>query len=169
VKPGVMNHWLTTPEGLNKIHIMSTYTQLIYQLIFGPENRQKCLIKENRDELFKYIAGILKESKCHVYQINGIEDHLHIVTHIHPSVAISSLVKNIKVASNNFIKDTNLFPGFRNWQEGYAAFSYSYKEKNRLIEYVSNQELHHKKISYREELKNLLNEHGVIYEEQYLL
>jgi len=148
---------------------MSTYTQLIYQLVFGPENRQKCLIKDNRDELFKYITGILKESKCHIYQINGVEDHLHIVTHIHPTVAISSLVKNIKVASNNFIKEKGLFPKFRSWQEGYAAFSYSYNEKSRLIEYVRNQEMHHRKISYRDELINLLNEFGVSYDEKYLL
>lgn len=148
---------------------MSKYTQLIYQLVFGPENRQKCLIKENRDELFKYITGILKECKCHIYQINGVEDHLHIVTHIHPSISISTLVKNIKVASNNFIKDKGLFPEFRNWQEGYAAFSYSYNEKSRLIEYVRNQEIHHNKISYRDELINLLNEFGVSYDEKYLL
>ena len=148
---------------------MSTYTQLIYQLVFGTENRQKCLIKENRDELFKYITGILKESKCHIYQINGVEDHLHIVTHIHPSIAISNLVKNIKVASNSFIQDKCLFPKFTHWQEGYAAFSYSYDQKSRLIEYVSNQELHHRKISYRDELINLLNEHGVSFDEKYLL
>src|SRR5205814_4492555 len=119
---------------------MSTYTQIIYQIVFGTKSREQTLIKENRDELFKYISGILKNKNCHLYCINGVEDHVHIITHLHPSVSLASIVKDIKMASTVYIKEKNLFPNFKGWQEGYGAFTYSIKEKYNLIEYVKNQE-----------------------------
>lgn len=126
-------------------------------------------MKAQRDRLFKYISGILKNKKCHLYRINGVEDHLHIITHLHPAVALSSLVKDIKLGSSVFIKEHNLFPGFNAWQQGYGAFTYSIKEKARLIEYVKNQEEHHERVGFREEYVCLLEEHGISFEEKYLL
>ena len=147
---------------------MSTYTQLIYQIVFSTKNRQPVLQKEKRDDLFKYIWGIMKNKKCHLYRINGVKDHLHIVTHIHPTLTVSGLVKDIKVSSGNFIKRENLFAGFEGWQAGYAAFTYKVNAVDNLIEYVKNQEEHHKKMSYREELINLLNEHKIEFDDRYL-
>ncbi|MGN8224031.1 IS200/IS605 family transposase [Gracilimonas sp. BCB1] len=147
---------------------MSTYTQLLYQIVFSTKNRKPVLNKDKRKELYKYIWGILKNKKCHLYQINGIENHIHIITHIHPSIAISSLVKDIKLASSKFIKKNELFSDFQGWQSGYGAFTYSIEAKDRLIEYVRNQEEHHKLISFLEEYKALLNEHDVSFNEQYL-
>ena len=102
---------------------MGTYTQILYQIIFSTKYREPVMIKANRVELFKYITGILENKKCKLYQINGVEDHLHILTHIHPSVSLSDLVKDIKVASSIFIKEKKLFPGFIGWQVGYGAFT----------------------------------------------
>lgn len=147
---------------------MSTYTQILYQIVFSTKNRESVLQKENRPELFRYIWGILKNKKCHLYRINGVEDHLHIVTHLHPAVALASLVKDIKVASSEHIKEKNLFPNFGGWQDGYGGFTYSIKAKDTLIEYVKNQEEHHKKISFREEFITLLREHEVEFDEKYL-
>lgn len=147
---------------------MSTYTQILYQIVFSTKSRKPTLFKENRTELFKYIWGILKNKKCHLYRINGVEDHLHIVTHIHPTVALASLVKDIKLAASAHIKENNLFPDFRGWQEGYAAFTYSIDAKDNLIEYVKNQEAHHKTKTFKEELIALLLEHGIEFEEKYL-
>lgn len=148
---------------------MSTYTQILYQIVFGTKHHQKTLAADKRDELFRYIAGILKNKKCHLYRINGVENHLHIVTHLHPSVALSDLVKDIKLASSEFIKTNNLFPHFGGWQDGYGAFTYSIEAKDRLIEYVKNQQEHHRVKTYREEVIELLKEHGVEYDERYLL
>lgn len=148
---------------------MSTYTQILYQIVFGTKYREKVLLKDGRDELFKYITGLIKNKNCHLYIINGVEDHIHIVTHLHPSVSLSSLVKDIKLASSIYIKEKNLFKDFINWQEGYGAFTYSIKEKDRLIEYVKNQEEHHRKKSFREEYVKLLGEHGIEFDEKYLL
>lgn len=87
--------------------------------------------------------GIVKNKDCHLYRINGVDDHIHIVTHLHPSVSLASLVKDIKLASSDFIKKMELFKRFGGWQDGYGAFTYSINEKYRLIEYVKNQEVHH--------------------------
>lgn len=148
---------------------MSTYTQLIYHIVFTPKHRSPILEKSNRPILFKYITGLLKNKKCHLYQINGVEDHIHILTHVHPTIPISNLVKDIKLASSSFIKSENLFPLFQEWQVGYGAFTCSYMDKEVLIKYIANQEEHHKKLDYKEELINLLKEHGISFDEKYLL
>ncbi len=148
---------------------MSTYTHVLYQIVFSTQKRRPCLSKENRDKLYKHIWGTLNNKNCHLYRINGIEDHLHIITHLHPSIALASLVKDIKLSSSSMIKQKLLFPSFNGWQNGYAAFTYSISEKSRLIEYVKNQEVHHKKMSFKEELIRLLKEHEIEYDEKYLL
>jgi REP element-mobilizing transposase RayT len=147
---------------------MSTYTQILYQIVFGTKHREKTLTREGRQDLFKDIWGILKNKNCHLYQIGGIEDHLRIITSIHPSIALASLVKDIKIGSTSFIKEKRIFQHFNGWQDGYAAFTYSIDAKNNLIEYVKNQEAHHYKKTFKEELTALLNEHGVEYDEKYL-
>jgi putative transposase len=105
---------------------MSTYTQLLYQIVFSTKYRNPSLTKPNRDELYKYIWGVLKNKNCHLYRIGGIDDHLHIVTHIHPSVALADLVKDIKLASSDYIKTNQLFPNFRwlaSWLRRFHLFN----------------------------------------------
>ena len=148
---------------------MSTYTQIIYQIVFSTKNRESILSKDNRSKLFEYIVGIFRNNKCHLYRINAVEDHVHIVSHLHPTVALASLVKDIKIASSAFIKEKALFKHFVGWQEGYGAFTYSFRDKGKLIEYVKNQEEYHKKTTFREEYIALLNEHGIEFDEKYLL
>lgn len=91
---------------------MSTYTQILYQIVFSTKDRKKVLIEENQEKLFRFIWGILKNKNCVLYQINSIEDHLDIATHLHPTIALSSLVKDIKIASALWIKENRIFPGF---------------------------------------------------------
>ena len=148
---------------------MSTFTQILYQIVFSTKNRERTLTPDGRSTLFGYITGIHKAKGCHLYRLNGIEDHIHIATHVHPSVALASLVKDIKLATSDFIKKEALFRNFAGWQDGYAAFTYSYKDKDALIEYIKNQEQHHKTLSFKEELIDLLNEHGIEFNEKYLL
>ena len=147
---------------------MSTYTQILYQIVFSTKNRDRTLTSDKRPELFEYIWGILKNKNCHLYRINGVEDHIHIVSHLHPTIPLAKLVKDIKLASSSFIKDKGLYKNFTGWQDGYGAFTYSFKDKDKLIEYVKNQEEHHVKISFKEEYITLLKEHGVEFDEKYL-
>jgi putative transposase len=102
-----------------------------------------------------------------VYIINGVEYHIHILFALHPSVSLSSLVKVIKLASFQLIKEPNLFP-FTSWQKGYAAFTYSLEAKDNLIEYFKKQEEDHKEFNFKEELITLLEENRVEYDLQYL-
>jgi len=148
---------------------MSTYTQILYQIVFSTKNREHTLLKINRDELYKYIWGVLKNKNCHLYRIGGITDHIHLVIGLHPAIPLASLIKDIKLASSDHIKAFQLFPEFNGWQVGYGGFTYSFKDKDKLIEYVKNQEEHHATKSYLEELKELLKEHGIEYDEKYLM
>ncbi len=148
---------------------MSTFTQILYQIVYSTKYRERTLNAENRKELYKYIWGILKNNNCHLYQIGGVEDHVHIVTHIHPSVALAKLIKDIKLASTDYIKKENLFPYFNGWQDGYGAFTYSIEAKEDLSKYVLNQEEHHRCKTFIEEYKELLQEHKIEFDEKYLL
>ena len=148
---------------------MSTYTQIIYHIIFGTKYHQQVLHKANRQKLFQYITGILQNKNCHLYQINGIENYIHILFHLHPTIALSDIVKDIKLASSKFIKENNFFPDFIGWQNGYGAFTYSISAKQTLIAYIQNQEEHHKVKSFREEFIQLLKDNGIDFDEKYLL
>jgi len=110
-----------------------------------------------------------KRKKCHLYRINGIENHIQIITHIHPTISLASLIKDIKLSRSLQIRKNSLFKAFNCWQEEYGAFTYSIKEKDRLIEYVKNQETHHKIVTFREEYIELLKEHDIEFDESYLL
>ena len=148
---------------------MSTYTQLIYHIVFSTKHREPTLLKRERRRLFTYIHQLLTNKNCHLYRINGVEDHLHILTHIHPSIAISTLVKDIKLATSDMIKKEGVFPDFNGWQDGYGAFSESIKAKERLMNYITNQEEHHTKVSFLEEYKTLLEEYEIDFDPKYLL
>jgi putative transposase len=148
---------------------MSTHTSIVYHIIWTPYKRKPIMAKGPRRELFNYIFGIMKKKDCHVYRINGVEDHLHIAASLHPSVSLASLIKDIKLASNQMIKSNNLFEGFEGWQEGYAAFTHNYSTLDTLVNYIKNQEEHHKKESFMEEYLKLLNENGVKFDPRYLL
>lgn len=149
---------------------MSTYTQILYQLVFGSKDYSPFLTIENENVLFSYIAGILRNKACHSYIVGGASNHVHILTHLHPTVALSPLIKDIKMASHKMIlENRNIFNKFSGWQVGYGGFTYHINSKEKLIRYVVNQREHHKIHSFKEELTKLLKEHSIDYEDDYLL
>lgn len=111
----------------------------------------------------------VQNNKCKLYRINGMPDHIHIFTDLHPTVCLSDLVKDIKVASNLWMKKSGLFPEFEEWQESYSAFTYSVREKDMIINYIKNQKEHHKTESFEQEIKRLLKENEIEFDEKYLL
>jgi putative transposase len=126
------------------------------------------LTKNNRLELFKLIWKILKQKKCHLYRINGVENHLHILVGMQPTMDVANLVKDIKVTSHLWIEEERAFPGFIEWQIGYEAFTVSSKDKDDLIEYIKNQEIHHETETFEEEYVRLLKENDIDFNEQNL-
>jgi len=148
---------------------MSTYTQFLYQLIFGSKGHLPFLSTENQDILFAYIAGILKKKSCHSYIVGGACNHIHIITHIHPTICLAYLIKDIKEATHAMIlREKKLFLNFPGWQVGYSGFTYHISSKDSLISYVRNQAEHHKTVSFKDELIRLLKEHRVDYNDDYL-
>ncbi|MBL7891062.1 MAG: IS200/IS605 family transposase [Bacteroidia bacterium] len=147
---------------------MSSYRQILYQIVFRTKSNKHALTEEHCDELYKYISGIIKNKYCTIYRLNGVSDHIHIVCDLHPSVALADLLKDIKIASNIWMKNSGKFPDFNGWSDGYGAFTYSIKEKDRLIEYVKNQKEHHKTFTFMDEFRKLLIKHGIEFDEKYL-
>jgi putative transposase len=149
---------------------MSTYTQILYQLVFGSKGYTPFLSTDNQEILFGYIAGILKNKSCHSYIVGGAGNHLHLITHVHPTVALSYLVKDIKKASHELIcRERSMFPDFPGWQVGFGAFTYHISSKRTLINYVKNQAIHHKTVTYKDELMTLLQDNSVEFTDDYLL
>jgi putative transposase len=148
---------------------MSTFRQIYYQIVFSTRNRESTITENHEEDLYRYISGIINNHKCKLYQVNSMPDHIHIFSDLHPSVSLSDYVKNIKVASSIWMKESGFFRHFSGWQEGYGAFTYSNKEKNMIIDYIKNQKEHHKTESYFDEYKRLLTEHNIYFDEKYLL
>jgi REP element-mobilizing transposase RayT len=122
----------------------------------------------HKKELYGYIWGIVKNKNCVLFQINGIENHIHILSDLHPSISLANYIKDIKVSSSIWIKQSGKFPKFRGWAEGYGAFTVAYRNKQTVINYIKRQEEHHEKISFEKEYIHLLKEHGLNYDERYL-
>jgi len=149
---------------------MSTYTQILFQIVFGAKNYTSFLTPKNQIILFNYIAGICQKKKCFPYIVGGYGNHIHIITSLNPTLALSDLVQVIKMSSNHMMSgNTFLFKSFPGWQVGFGGFSYHYSSKDNLVKYVKNQEKHHRKHSYQEEVTDLFTKSGIEYELKYLL
>src|SRR5512138_1780246 len=122
---------------------MSSYRQHLYHIVFRTKNSLPTIRQNNAHELYSYITGITREKNSHLYRINGIENHLHILTDMNPAIAPMDFVKDIKVSSSIWMKSSKLFPAFNGWAVGYGSFTCSYYDINRLIEYIKNQHVHH--------------------------
>jgi len=145
-----------------------TYSQIYIQIVFAVKGRENLINKEWKDNLHKYIAGIIKGKEQKPIIVNGMADHIHSFVGLRPSMAISDLVRDIKNNSSNFINENKFVIGKFSWQGGYGAFSYSQSQISAVYDYILNQEEHHKKKSFREEYVDLLKKFEIEYEEKYL-
>lgn len=146
----------------------NTFTQLYIHIIFSTKHRQKILPKEHKDEIQKYITGIIQNRNHKLIAINNVADHIHIFVGINPGQSISDLVKEIKTGSTRFINETIFKMKKFAWQDGYAAFSYSRDAIDNVYHYIMNQEEHHRKATFEEEYVKFLNDFGIAYELKYV-
>ena len=152
---------------LNTPTMPNTYTQLYVQIVFAVKGRQ-CSIKESfREELQKYITGIITAKKQKLYAIYCMPDHTHILVSMKPDISISDLVRDIKANSSSFIKEKELARSFA-WQTGFGAFSYSKSQTMNVVNYILNQPEHHKKKTFKAEYIEFLQKFEVAFEEKYL-
>ncbi len=146
---------------------MSSYRQILYHIVFRTKDSGKTLSLEQSDELYKYIWGIVKNKNCTLYRINGMEEHIHILTDLHPSIALADFIRDIKTASSQWLKAHTAFPNFEGWATGYAALTYAWRDKDMIISYIKNQREHHKSFSFVDEYRKILEEYGIIIDEKY--
>lgn len=145
-----------------------TFSQLYIQIIFAVKGRGNLISRNWKEDLHKYIAGIIKGKDQKPIIVNGMPDHIHAFIGLKPSMKISDLVRDIKNNSTNFINDNKFVRGKFAWQKGYGAFSYSHSHIKKVYDYILNQEEHHKTKSFREEYLELLKKFEIEYDEKYL-
>jgi putative transposase len=146
----------------------NTFTQLYIQFVFAVKHREALIHKSFKEDLYKYITGIVQNKGSKMLSINGMADHIHIFIGYEPKTAIPDLVKDIKLASNEWINSWKLTKGRFGWQEGYGAFSYSRSQIKDVCLYIQNQEDHHRHKSFREEYISFLQTLEIDFEEKYL-
>jgi len=145
-----------------------TYTKIYVHVIFTVQGRQNLISKQHKDELYKYITGIIQNKKQKVIAINGMPDHIHILIGIKPDIALSDLVRDVKANASSFINEKRWIMGKFNWQEGFGAFSYSHSQLDSVANYIRNQEKHHSRKTFREEYLELLKKFDVDYDPKYI-
>ena len=146
----------------------NTYSQITIHLIFAVKNRDYLLQSDFRDEIFMYISGIFKNLNQKLICINGIPNHIHILFGLNPDSSISNVVRDVKRFSTKFINEKRYLKGKFAWQEGYAPFSYSRSQRDKVINYINNQEKHHKVKTFKEEYIELSEKFEIEYKSEYL-
>ena len=146
----------------------NTYSQIYIQIVFTVKGRENLIKKANREELHKFITGIVSNREQKLLAIFAMPDHVHILVGMKPNIALSDLVRDIKSGSSKFINDSKWVNGKFNWQEGYGGFSYSKSHLDNVIKYILNQEEHHKKQTFKEEYHSFLEKFEIEYDEKYL-
>ncbi|KAF0096496.1 MAG: transposase IS200-family protein [Hyphomonadaceae bacterium] len=146
----------------------STFTQIYIHYVFTVKGRQNLLRQPWRDEVFKYIAGIIKAKNQKPIIVNGMADHVHVFVGLKPTMAIADLVRDIKNNSSNFINEKNFVDGKFAWQEGYGAFSYAHSQIDNVYQYIANQEAHHQTKSFKDEYMDFLKKFEIEYKEEFL-
>ncbi len=146
----------------------NTYTQIHLQFVFAVKNRNALIHKEWKDELFKYITGIVAAYNHKLLAINGVEDHIHILVGMRPTQSVSELLQDIKGSSSKWINDKKFLKSKFEWQQGFGAFSYSKSDVKSVIKYIENQEIHHNKQTFHDEYIEFLNEFDIEYDTKYI-
>lgn len=147
---------------------MNSYRQILYHIVFCTYNRENTIPVDHQEALYKYLWGIITKRKGVLYRINGMENHIHILSDLHPTIALADFIKEIKTASNAWMKETGNYPKFTSWAEGSCAVTYAFRDKAMIVNYIKNQKEHHKKMTFEEEYRELLKEHGVEVDERYI-
>ncbi len=146
----------------------NTYTQLYVQLVFAVKGRESLIQKTWKAELYKYITGIVQNNGHKMIAINGMPDHIHIFIGYNPNQKIPDMVETIKTDSNHFIKRQGFCKFKFHWQGGYGAFSYGRSQIHDVVQYILNQEEHHRTKPFREEYLGLLEKFEIEYKEDYV-
>ncbi|MDD2228545.1 MAG: IS200/IS605 family transposase [Candidatus Cloacimonetes bacterium] len=146
----------------------NTYTQIYIHYVFATEIRLRHLSEERQKELYAYSAGIIKELNCFLQCIGGMEDHIHILVGLHPTLSVSEFAQKIKANTSRFINEKGWAYGKFKWQNGFGAFSVSQSGLEATRNYIKNQKEHHQGQSFASEYETLLTKYSIEYDKQYV-
>lgn len=146
----------------------NTYTQIHIQAVFAVQDRASLISTAWKEELYRYITGIVQNNGHKLLQINGMPDHVHILMGMRPVQALSDLMKQVKQDSSKWINQRGFVRGRFSWQEGYGAFSYSKRDVPCVIAYIANQEEHHRVRTFKEEYLEFLKDFEIEHDERYI-
>jgi putative transposase len=145
-----------------------TFSQIYIHVVFAVKGRENLLTKTCRDEIFKYMSGIIKAKNQKPIIVNGVGDHVHLFVGLRPVMALADLIRDVKNNTSNFINDKKLTKGRFAWQEGYGAFSHVHSQIHQVYQYILNQEEHHRHRTFKEEYTDLLKKFEIEHDEKYL-
>lgn len=146
----------------------NTHSQIFYHLVFAVKNRESLITEAFKEDLYKYMTGIIKKQNQKLYIINGTPDHVHVLINCKPNVNLSELVKEIKEHSSKFINAKNILPGKFYWQSGFGVTSVSHKNVQSVFNYIRSQEALHARKSFNEEYIGFLDENKIVYKPEEL-
>ena len=146
----------------------NTYHQIYLQTIFAVKYRNAVIDKKWQSKLFGVIGNLINETTCKTIIVNGVEDHVHCFLGLKPVVSVSELMKSVKAKSSKYINDHKLTPDRFEWQDGYGVFSYGQSQVDKVYKYIQNQEVHHKKETFKDEYLKFLKKFKVEYDEQFI-
>lgn len=155
-------------SNFNDVSMAGTFSQVYIQIVFAVNGRSNLLQEPWREEVFKYMAGIIKGKNQKSIIVNGVSNHVHLFIGLKPSMSVSDLVRDVKNNSTNFINDRKWISGKFSWQEGFGSFSYSHSQIDQVYQYILNQKEHHRKKTFKEEYLDFLRKFEIEYDEKYL-
>ncbi|HNW88627.1 MAG TPA: IS200/IS605 family transposase [Bacteroidales bacterium] len=146
----------------------NTYSQSYFHLVFAVKHRNALISRHWKNDLEKYITGIVQNHKHKILAINAMPDHIHILIGYNLNHLIPDLVEEIKTSTNSWVKQNGFSKYKFDWQRGYGAFTHSHSQVDRVIKYVLNQETHHKKKSFKDEYLEMLKNNEIKYSDEYV-
>jgi REP element-mobilizing transposase RayT len=145
-----------------------SYTCLFTHAVFGTKGRLPLIVPEIKPRLIEYIGGIVRAERCSLIAANAMDEHAHLLIHVHPSVAVANLLREIKSHSSSWIRETFPSTEWAGWQGGYGGFSVSRSGVDSVIDYIDRQEEHHQRMTFEQEFIAMLDKHGIDYDPRYL-
>ncbi|MBO0933340.1 IS200/IS605 family transposase [Fibrella aquatilis] len=146
----------------------NTYTQLYIQVVFAVKHRHGLIRPEWKEDLYRYMTGIIQKQGHKLIAINGMSDHVHVFIGFNPKQAVSELMQYLKMDSSKWINEKRLTSAQFEWQTGYGAFSYGHSQIDVVVKYIQNQEHHHRERTFLQEYKALLRKFDIPYDERYV-
>jgi REP element-mobilizing transposase RayT len=137
--------------------------------VFCTKYRKNTIPEMHEKELYSYIMGIINNKKSKLYRIGGTENHIHLLVDIHPTIALSDFMKELKEYSSKWLATNPNFPDFESWAVSFAGFTYNLSNQQTIINYIKNQKKHHKTVTFEDEYRQFLIDNGIDIDERYFL